>query len=79
MMGGMLESRIALSAKLHFVYVSPNIQFYDMDTCMLGHLQDPCVGGVTYDGYKLSINDAPGIGADADEAFLAECEKFTIA
>jgi hypothetical protein len=66
MMGGMLESRIALSAKLHFVYASPNIHFYDMDTCMLGHLQDPCVGGVTYDGYKLNISDAPGIGADAD-------------
>jgi L-alanine-DL-glutamate epimerase-like enolase superfamily enzyme len=79
MMGGMLESRIALSAKLHFVYASPNIHFYDMDTCMLGHLQDPCVGGVTYDGYKLNISDAPGIGADADNAFLAGCEKFTIA
>ncbi len=76
MMGGMLESRIALSAKLHFVYASPNIRFYDMDTCMLGHLEDPCTGGVTYDGYKLNINDAPGIGADADEAFLAKCEHF---
>lgn len=78
MMGGMLESRIALSAKLHFVYASPNIHFYDMDTCMLGHLQDPCIGGVIYDGYKLNISDAPGIGADADDAFLAECEKFSI-
>jgi len=78
MMGGMLESRIALSAKLHFVYASPNIKFYDMDTCMLGHLEDPCSGGVRYDGYKLSIDDAIGIGADADEAFLAKCEKFTL-
>jgi L-alanine-DL-glutamate epimerase-like enolase superfamily enzyme len=78
MMGGMLESRIALSSKLHFVYASPNIRFYDMDTCMLGHLVDPCVGGVTYDGYKLNISDAIGIGADADEAFLKGCEKFSI-
>jgi L-alanine-DL-glutamate epimerase-like enolase superfamily enzyme len=78
MMGGMLESRIALSAKLHFVYASPNIKFYDMDTCMLGHLADPCVGGVKYDGYFLNINDAPGISADADEEFLAGCEKFTV-
>jgi len=75
MMGGMLESRIALSAKLHFVYASPNIKFYDMDTCMLGHLEDPCIGGVTYDGYKLNIGDAPGIGANADEAFLAKCDR----
>jgi len=78
MMGGMLESRIALSAKLHFVYANPNIKFYDMDTCMLGHLEDPCSGGVRYDGYKLDIDDAIGIGADADEAFLAKCEKFTL-
>jgi L-Ala-D/L-Glu epimerase len=78
MMGGMLESRIALSAKLHFVYASPNIKFYDMDTCMLGHLADPCIGGVTYDGYYLNINNIPGIGADADDNFLAECEKFVV-
>jgi L-alanine-DL-glutamate epimerase-like enolase superfamily enzyme len=78
MMGGMLESRIALSAKLHFVYASPNIRFYDMDTCMLGHLADPCVGGVKYDGYFLNIDDAPGIGADADNTFLASCEYFAV-
>ncbi|NCD69881.1 mandelate racemase/muconate lactonizing enzyme family protein [Mucilaginibacter agri] len=78
MMGGMLESRIALSAKLHFVYASPNIKFYDMDTCMLGHLEDPCIGGVSYDGYHLHISDAPGIGADADDDFLAKCEKFSV-
>lgn len=78
MMGGMLESRIALSAKLHFVYASPNIKFYDMDTCMLGHKVDPCVGGVTYDGYFLNIDDAIGIGADADEDFLKGCEKIQV-
>lgn len=78
MMGGMLESRIALSAKLHFVYASPNIKFYDMDTCLLGHLVDHCIGGAIYDGYKLTISDEPGIGADADEAFLEGCEKVTI-
>jgi L-alanine-DL-glutamate epimerase-like enolase superfamily enzyme len=78
MMGGMLESRIALSAKLHFVYASPNIKFYDMDTCMLGHKEDPCIGGVTYDGYFLDIDDTPGIGADADDVFLDKCERFVI-
>jgi L-alanine-DL-glutamate epimerase-like enolase superfamily enzyme len=78
MMGGMLESRIALSAKLHFVYASPNIKFYDMDTCMLGHLLDPCIGGVKYDGYFLNIDDAPGIGADANDSFLSSCEHFSI-
>jgi L-alanine-DL-glutamate epimerase-like enolase superfamily enzyme len=78
MMGGMLESRIALSAKLHFVYASPNIKFYDMDTCMLGHLEDPCINGVTYNGYLLDIPDLPGIGADADDKYLKKCEHFRI-
>jgi L-alanine-DL-glutamate epimerase-like enolase superfamily enzyme len=78
MMGGMLESRIALSAKLHLVYASPNIRFFDMDTCKLGHLEDPCVGGVTYDGFFLKMPDAIGIGADADEAFLSKCELISI-
>jgi len=78
MMGGMLESRIALSAKLHFVYSSPNIKFYDMDTCMLGHRLDPCAGGVSYNGYFLEIDDTPGIGADAKDDFLAGCEKVMV-
>ena len=78
MMGGMLESRIALSAKLHFVYASPNIKFYDMDTCMLGHKIDPCIGGVTYDGYLLNIDNTVGIGADANEGFLKGCENIEI-
>jgi L-alanine-DL-glutamate epimerase-like enolase superfamily enzyme len=78
MMGGMLESRIALSAKLHFVYASPNIKFYDMDTCMLGHKVDPCIGGVTYDGYHLNIDDTIGIGADADDKYLKKCEWWEI-
>lgn len=78
MIGGMLESRIALSAKLHFVYACPQIKYYDMDTCMLGHLEDPATGGVLYNGFFLDTDDTIGIGADADEAFLSQCEKFTI-
>ncbi|MDE1191808.1 MAG: dipeptide epimerase [Arachidicoccus sp.] len=78
MMGGMLESRIALSAKVHFVYASKNIQFYDMDTCMLGQLEDPVTGGVQFNKYDISIPLLPGIGADADETFLKKCEKWII-
>jgi len=78
MMGGMLESRIALSAKLHLVYASPNIYFFDMDTCMLGHLEDPCLGGVTFDGYFLNIDDTPGIGADAKPEYLEKCERWSV-
>ena len=78
MMGGMLESRIALSAKLHFAYACPNVMFYDMDTCLLGHLTDPCTGGLKFNGYHLDIDDTPGIGADADEAFLKTCKHWVV-
>jgi o-succinylbenzoate synthase len=78
MMGGMLESRIALTAFAHFALSHDNVVFYDMDTCMLGHKIDPVVAGVQYKGFLLQVPEAPGIGADADEAFLQTLEKVTI-
>ncbi len=78
MMGGMLESRMALTAFAHFAMAHDNIRFYDMDTCMLGHKADPVTGGVRYNGYFLELNDEPGIGADIDEDFLKECESVMI-
>ncbi len=78
MIGSMLESRIGLSANLHFALASPNIIFFDLDTCLLGHLIDPVIGGLTFNGFTLSIPDTPGIGADADPQFLMNCEKWHI-
>jgi len=78
MIGSMLESRIALTANLHFALSSPNVVFFDLDTCLLGHLVDPVVAGLTYDGYFLSVSDEIGIGADADEGFLGGCDKWVI-
>lgn len=78
MMGGMLESRIALTAFAHFALANDNIRFYDMDTCLLGHTADPVAGGVQYKGYFVEIPDTPGLGADADDAFLRHCETIRI-
>jgi L-Ala-D/L-Glu epimerase len=78
MMGGMLESRLALTAFAHFAMAHDNIQFYDMDTCMLGHKADPVTGGVQYNGFFLELNDEPGLGADIDNDFLAQCESVII-
>jgi L-alanine-DL-glutamate epimerase-like enolase superfamily enzyme len=78
MLGGMLESRLALTAKVHFAMSHDNIIFYDLDTCLLGQLEDPVVGGARYDNYFLHVTDEPGIAADIDEAFLAGCEKYII-
>jgi L-alanine-DL-glutamate epimerase-like enolase superfamily enzyme len=78
MMGGMLESRVALTAFAHFALSHDNVVFYDMDTCMLGHKTDPVIAGVQYNGFLLKVPEAPGIGADADEAFLQTLEKVTV-
>lgn len=78
MMGGMLESRLALTAAAHFASAHENVLFYDMDTCLLGHKVDPVIGGVQFDGFILSLPDAPGIGAEPDEVFLSGCERAIV-
>ncbi|HVY75267.1 MAG TPA: dipeptide epimerase [Puia sp.] len=78
MMGGMLESRLALTAFAHFASALENIHFYDMDTCLLGHKADPVTGGIAYRGYFLELPETPGIGADISEDFLRQCEQITV-
>ncbi|MEN9298349.1 MAG: hypothetical protein RLZZ429_662 [Bacteroidota bacterium] len=78
MLGGMLESRVALTAKVHFAMAKTNIQFYDLDTCLLGHKEDPVTGGVTYSGMELQLTDAHGIGADVDDKYLSKLESIVI-
>ncbi len=75
MMGGMLESRLALTAFAHFASAQDNIRFYDMDTCLLGHKTDPVTGGVKYRSYFVELPESPGIGADVSEDFLSGCEQ----
>lgn len=78
MMGGMLESRVALTAFAHFAAANPQIIFYDMDTCMLGHKVDPVIGGVTYNGYNVMLPDGIGISAGVEEDFLTQCVQISI-
>jgi L-Ala-D/L-Glu epimerase len=78
MLGGMLESRLALTAKVHLAMAHDNIRYYDLDTCLLGQLEDPVTGGAIYDEYSLKINDEPGIAADIHPDFLASCISVTI-
>jgi L-alanine-DL-glutamate epimerase-like enolase superfamily enzyme len=78
MMGGMLESRLALTAFAHFAQSQDNIQFYDMDTALLGHKVDPVTGGVKYNGYFVEVPEKPGIGADIDGEFLKQCEQIVV-
>ncbi|MDQ3001509.1 MAG: dipeptide epimerase [Fibrobacterota bacterium] len=78
MLGGMLESRLALTAKVHLAMSHGNFKFYDLDTCLLGQLEDPVIGGARYCGYHLEVGEEPGIAADIDPAFLTKCESTVI-
>lgn len=78
MLGGMLESRLALSAKVHLALSCQNIRFYDLDTCLLGHKEDPVTGGVVFENMKLKIPDLPGIGADMDNEWLGRQESVVV-
>lgn len=77
MIGGMLESRLAVTANLHLAYACPGIQFFDLDSALLGLLEDPIVGGATYTKYRMTLPEAPGIGASVDEAYLARLEQVS--
>src|SRR5690606_36161464 len=78
MMGGMLESRLAVTAAVHFVCAAPGVQFFDLDSCLLGHLEDPILGGIRYEGYDIAIPDEPGLGVEVKSDFLSRCERWVV-
>jgi L-alanine-DL-glutamate epimerase-like enolase superfamily enzyme len=78
MLGSMLESRFALTANVHFAMAFTNLQFFDLDTCLLGQLADPVIGGFWYNGMALEVTDEPGIGATVDQAYLDKLESVRI-
>jgi L-alanine-DL-glutamate epimerase-like enolase superfamily enzyme len=80
MLGGMIESKLALTANAHFACAYDHICFYDLDYCF-NHLSDPVVNGVEIKNEcEIFLPDAPGIGAQVDPQFLSKCamETFTI-
>lgn len=78
MLGSMMESRLALAANLHLALATPNIQYFDLDTALLGQSEDPVIGGIKYTGQKITIPEQPGIGAAVEQAFLDKQENWKI-
>ena len=80
MMGGMLESRVALTAMAHLVMAAENIRYYDMDTCLLGQTKDPVCSGVQVEAYRLLLPqpERTGIGVDIDPLFLNKCQSWKV-
>jgi L-alanine-DL-glutamate epimerase-like enolase superfamily enzyme len=78
MLGGMTESRLALTAKVHLAMSHQNIKFYDLDTCLLGQKEDPVLNGAKYNNYFLEIDETPGIGADVNPDYIATAERLIV-
>jgi len=75
MLGGMIESRLALTANAHFACAYDHIIYYDLDYCFNHHF-DPVVDGVEIKNEcEIYLPDTPGIGATVDHKFLQECNK----
>lgn len=69
-LGGFLESRLAFTAAAHLACCSPQVMFYDFDTCLMFQ-EDPVQGGIRYgDKGSIELPDAPGIGAFIEERYL---------
>jgi L-alanine-DL-glutamate epimerase-like enolase superfamily enzyme len=76
--GGMLESRYAVTALAHVAAARNNIKFFDLDSCFLLK-DDPVTGGIQYKGKgKWVLPDTPGIGADFNPEYLKRSVKAVV-
>ena len=76
--GGFLESRLAFTASAHLALTSDLVVHYDFDTPLM-FVEDPVVGGITYGkNGKISVPDAPGLGATIDKSYLSRLDKISV-
>ncbi len=61
MIGGMMETRLAMGVSFSLVQGFGGIDFLDLDTPLL-MAHDPWVGGYRYDGPRLVASDEAGLG-----------------
>jgi L-alanine-DL-glutamate epimerase-like enolase superfamily enzyme len=64
MAGAMVETRVGLLAMAHVVAALGGVDWVDLDTAFL-LADDPFDGGWTFDGPRLQLSGAPGLGITA--------------
>lgn len=77
MIGGMVETRLGVTAATHFAAYRRNIHYYDLDA-HIGHKIDPIEGGVTYQAPFVHLPKTPGLGAKPSENFLKSLAPIEI-
>ena len=72
------ETRLAMSALMHFIMACPNVVHFDLDAPLMLSA-DPVTGGIKYGANGTAIiGEEIGIGATFDDAFLKELESVEI-
>jgi len=61
MIGGMVETRLGMSAGAHVAAALGGVEFVDLDTAWL-LADDPYEGGYEADGPRYTVSDGPGLG-----------------
>lgn len=61
MIGCMLEAKISVNAAVHLAAAKSIITKIDLDGPVLCNV-DPIEGGAIFDEYRITLNDAPGLG-----------------
>lgn len=76
--GSFSESRLGISALVHFDMAWDHILYHDLDSPLMLS-EDPVIGGMQYHkDWQVTVDDTPGHGADFDPAFLRRFDKITI-
>jgi L-Ala-D/L-Glu epimerase len=76
--GSFSESRVGISALVHFDMAWDHIIYHDLDSPLM-HAEDPVVGGMTYSKeWEVTVDDSPGHGADYDSDFLKRFECISV-
>ena len=76
--GSFSESKLGISALVHFDLAWDNIIYHDLDSPLMMS-EDPIIGGMQYsDKWQVTVDDTPGHGADYDPAFLKMFECLVV-
>ena len=76
--GSFSESKLGITALVHFSMAWENIIYYDLDSPLM-HSIDPTEGGMVYNNdWSITISDAPGIGCEMDPDFLRSFDPIVI-
>ncbi len=64
MIGSMMESHVSVTAAAHLAVSQTCISRFDLDAPLFCSI-NPAIGGITYQGSRVSLADTPGLGIES--------------